>query len=209
MVGCSDDEPTGNHEREYVVNDLVEIAKEYGMEFVPQKDVLYKKLTLEEVSTFKKQLELLQGIKGSYALKSNKEGSAVMQRRNGNFRKLKSRAEAEVKEAEYDYPKYSGGGYICDCRISWYRIIDENKHTTNNYFFVETIVSGMYGTSTHVISNKDAFSGISYDDISCCITFEGCMDYGAPGYGYIKIYYSGTYNPYIEAMNQVSWSFRE
>ena len=180
------------------------------MEFEPLKGIGSKKLTLEEVQTFTNELEALSSIKGTYAIRNIKKGEAVMLKKGSRLRKLKTRSELEIiEEPEYEYPTKAEGGYICNCLIRMYQVFNKEKNTKETFVFVEASVSGLYGTTTDRISNNGAYPGVYYDDISCCARFDGCLDYGTAGYGFIKIYYNGCYNPYYEIMNQINWSFRE
>lgn len=210
FVSCSVEEDDSHTQKEYVVNDLVEIAKQYGMEFEPLKDIRFKKLTSEEVQAFKNELESLSGIKGTYTIKNIKKGEAVMLQNGSRLRKLKTRSELElIEEPDYEYPTKNEGGYICNCLIRMHHVLNKEKNTKETFVFVEASVSGLYGTATDRISNKGGYAGVYYDDFDYTFNFSGHFQYGAPGYGYITVYYSGIYDYNFDCRSQISWSFRE
>lgn len=53
FVSCSVEEDDSHTQKEYVVNDLVEIAKQYGMEFEPLKDIRFKNLLQKKCKLLK------------------------------------------------------------------------------------------------------------------------------------------------------------
>ncbi len=207
FVCCSVEEEDSHAQKKYIVNDLVEIAKQYGMEFEPLKD--FKEVTAKEVQAFKNELELLSRIKGTYPIKNIKKGEAVMFRNVSKHKKLKTRSELElIEEPEYEYPTKVEGTYTCNCKIQMYHVLNKVKNTTETFVFVEASVSGLYGTAFDRISNKGGYAGVYYDDFDYTFNFSGHFQYGAAGYGFINVYYSGIYDYYLDCRSQISWSFR-
>lgn len=213
FIGCTsneNDEIGGT--QTYTVNDLIEIASKYGVNFQPNKKMTDFKLSHADIIDFEFKMKEMSKLKGKFSLYTVGVNKMEMANKTAANR-LKTRSRAEyVKDDSWESKPYISSIYTCNCSVTWWLFYDEHDTVCKMTAAVHASVYDIYGNGmSDFLGTNNRFDDIKYVRYFELIAFYGNILY--PFYkdsyevGHFTISYEGEVYPDYPSNSFVKWYF--
>lgn len=178
LIGCTSNEnDVLDNAKKYNINDLVEIASEYGIIFQPQKDSVDIRFSQKEIDSFRVHLNGLKGLKGRHSFDGwvNPRYKTVSEKYGHSF-STRSKMDSLYSDS-YDFKtSYYNSYYACDCTVEWSIIYDENGEYLKSYAGASvSVLNKLDGMSASNSFDSETDNSISFSPWLEAFEFQGSL----------------------------------